>query len=253
MRHIRYSLAGLMGFVFLVALTCGALLYPSQRWVELIFTLSVGVMLFSIMRALFGSGGARRFWGGMAIFGWGYLILTFGPWFEDHVRPHLLTNAAIEFQYRNVQRLGRASADQVAEKKLKESVVTLEFVDTPLSEVVQFLRDYVFLNVVLDRAELAAAGISTDHPVTIDVQQVPFESALRVLLKQVGLAYSIQDGMVIITRPQSAGPSSALLYLQRIGHSLFAMLLGFFGGMLARAAGNREFPRASPVQAGDSG
>jgi hypothetical protein len=45
----------------------------------------------AILGVIYGRGPRRAFWLGFAIFGWGYLILGFGPWFHLEIQPHLLT------------------------------------------------------------------------------------------------------------------------------------------------------------------
>src|SRR5262245_38666335 len=47
--------------------------------------------------------------------------------------------------------------------------VTLEFVETPLGDVIAFLKDYTGVNIVLDRAALDEVGVSSDTPISIHV------------------------------------------------------------------------------------
>jgi len=75
----RVSIAGLMGFVVPVAVGFAALKNPSEIWASAIFTLIVGLLCVAILLAAARTGRKRLSWLAFSIFGWAYLIFTFGP------------------------------------------------------------------------------------------------------------------------------------------------------------------------------
>ncbi len=89
---LRYSLGGLLVAVLAVSVGCAALVNPSPLWSQIVFTGTVVILLAATVGATVG--GPRPVAAGLAIFGWGYLLLTSGPWAAS-VRPHLLTEAAL--------------------------------------------------------------------------------------------------------------------------------------------------------------
>jgi hypothetical protein len=84
--------------------------------------------------------------------------------------------------------------------------VTLEFVETPLSDVIDFLRDYTGVNVLIpfhgsDVDARTAIGFS-DQPVTVHVQSVPLRLALDCLLMPSGLDWDAIDELLLIGKPE---------------------------------------------------
>lgn len=75
----------------------------------------------------------------------------------------------------------------------------LDFTETPLESVVAFLRDEYELPIHLDERALEEAGLTQDEPVTIQVTGIPLNSAIRLMLKPLRLAYVIRDGYLLIT------------------------------------------------------
>ena len=53
--------------------------------------------------------------------------------------------------------------------------------------------------IYVDPVALKEAEKTLDAPVGIDLEDVPLKFSLRLMLKQVGLAYCIRDGVIIIS------------------------------------------------------
>jgi hypothetical protein len=79
----------------------------------------------------------------------------------------------------------------------------LEFVDAPLQDVVDYLKDIYQVEIQVDRRILEDIGISSDRLVTINVQGITLKSALRLMLRnmQPELAFMIRDEVLLITEP----------------------------------------------------
>lgn len=84
------------------------------------------------------------------------------------------------------------------EKSLNREV-SLHFENAPLREVIKHLVAIAGVNVVLDDLGLEDAGITTDTPVTINVDGIRLKSALNLLLDPLRLGYTIKDEVLKIT------------------------------------------------------
>lgn len=85
-----------------------------------------------------------------------------------------------------------------------EKSVTLEFVETPLKDVLAFLSQLAGQQITLDAKSLDNVGVGADAPVTLKLKDLPLRSALRVLLRQLGLSAVPRDGALIITSQEEA-------------------------------------------------
>lgn len=82
--------------------------------------------------------------------------------------------------------------------------VGLDFPETPLEEVIDFLRDEYNVPIQLDAAALDELGISPDDPVNVNLNNVSLRSALRIMLKPLDLTYIIEDEVLLITTEEYA-------------------------------------------------
>ena len=80
----------------------------------------------------------------------------------------------------------------------------VDFVRTPLSDVLSFLATTRGIDLVLDRRELQNAGIATNFPVTLSTDQMNLEKVLDAVLGASGLAYYTLDGVVVVTSKKRA-------------------------------------------------
>lgn len=81
----------------------------------------------------------------------------------------------------------------------------LDFVDTPLSEVVNYLKDRHQIEIQLDQRALQDVGVDTNTPITKSLRGISLRSALRLLLRELDLTYVIKDEVLLITTPEQAG------------------------------------------------
>ena len=95
------------------------------------------------------------------------------------------------------------------EKRIAQALqqpTQIEFVETPLKDVFDYLQDLRRIKILLDGKALERAGIAVDTPVTVtmNLKGVSLQSALRLLLGQQDLDYVIRDEVVLITTPAEA-------------------------------------------------
>ena len=79
MGRIRVSMSGLMVAVLVAALGLAALRTPTALLASVIFTMTVALMATATLAAFAGGRAARRSWARLAVFGWAYLGIAFGP------------------------------------------------------------------------------------------------------------------------------------------------------------------------------
>lgn len=88
--------------------------------------------------------------------------------------------------------------------KALESPTELEFIETPLQDVLDFIRDYHQIEVQLDQKALDDVGIGSDSPITRSLKGISLRSALRLLLRELDLTYTIEDEVLLVTTPEEA-------------------------------------------------
>ena len=89
-------------------------------------------------------------------------------------------------------------------RKALDSPTELEFIETPLSDVIEYLKDLHKIEIQLDAKELHDVGVSSDVPVTLTLKGVPLRTALWVLLHNRKLTYVIDNEVLLITRQERA-------------------------------------------------
>lgn len=85
-----------------------------------------------------------------------------------------------------------------------EDDTRLEFIETPLSQVMQFLEDQHDIAIKLDTRALDDAGIGADAPITANLKGVSLHAGLQVLLGQLDLTYSMENEVLTITTLEAA-------------------------------------------------
>lgn len=97
-------------------------------------------------------------------------------------------------------------ANAVIRKKLSNDLTSagLDFQDTALQEIVEYLRDEFKLLIQIDEQGLDDLGLASDEPVTVNLRNIKLGAALRFMLKPLELTTVIQDGMLIITSEDEA-------------------------------------------------
>ncbi len=94
------------------------------------------------------------------------------------------------------------------ESKLDEKI-SFNIYEQPLSGAVGFLQSYTGLNIILDPKALGERGLTSASPVTLSIKQVKVRTALKLLLKPLGLTYKIEDEVILITGHEAAGAGAA--------------------------------------------
>jgi hypothetical protein len=206
--RLQFSLASLLIGVFAVAFACAAMRSASDLWASAAFTACVFVLLFSILAVLFLRDSTRAFWTGFCLFGVAYLLLVFGPWFSGNVKDHLITSKLLGYTHKKLATVPSDNAGMgVAVGDLDEDGWVDLYVanDTQPNNLYRNVGNGKFVDV----SESLAFG----------TQQADFDA----------------DGdLDLYVSNFGATSRRSWRNFERIGHSLFALLFGLVGGVLAR-------------------
>lgn len=95
----RYSIAALMLVILVSAVAIAALKQASDTWAGILLILTLLLLGTAVFGATYRRERRRAFWLGFAVFGWGYLTLSAGPWFSDQVAPKLPTTLLLNYAH----------------------------------------------------------------------------------------------------------------------------------------------------------
>jgi hypothetical protein len=75
------------------------------------------------------------------------------------------------------------------------------FADTPLDDVIGFIRDYHNIAILIDLVDLQNVGMDPEAPINLELNGISLRSGLKHLLEPLNLGYAIErEVMVIKTR-----------------------------------------------------
>jgi hypothetical protein len=103
------------------------------------------------------------------------------------------------------QIIDREAQDRAIRAAL-EKPLALSFQKAPLEDVLKFIKSSTKgdglpngLPIYIDPVGLQEAGKTMTSPVTVESGKAPLKDSLRTLLKALGLAYQVRDGLLTIT------------------------------------------------------
>lgn len=83
----------------------------------------------------------------------------------------------------------------------------INFAETPLTDAVDFLRDFHQITIIIDERALQDEGVDPSTPVTIQLRGVTLRSALRLILKPLGAVAVVENEVLKITTETAAWSS----------------------------------------------
>jgi hypothetical protein len=136
MRLPRFTIAGLMGLVVVVAVGVAALRFASELWAGILLMLTLGTLGAAVLALHERTGAKRAWWRGFALFGWGYLVLAMGPWVAEAIAPKLPTTTGLDALYARMHpdAEDRMNLD-VKNKRLYRRTIALAALSDPTSVV----------------------------------------------------------------------------------------------------------------------
>ena len=88
------------------------------------------------------------------------------------------------------------------ENKIDEQLHALshvDFVETPLSEVIDYLKDLHGIEIQLDTNALKGLGVAADTPISKNLKGISLKSVLKLILEPLQLTYTIKNEVLLIT------------------------------------------------------
>ncbi|MGA2257887.1 MAG: hypothetical protein ABSG53_24755 [Thermoguttaceae bacterium] len=96
----------------------------------------------------------------------------------------------------------RAEPAEARINDVLDAQTQIEFVETPLKDVVDYLKDLHHIEILIDSAALKEAGVDESTQITQNLKGISLRSALRLLLAQISkgeVTYAIHDEVLLIT------------------------------------------------------
>jgi RNA polymerase sigma factor (sigma-70 family) len=93
-------------------------------------------------------------------------------------------------------------------KKLEEPISMSFTNETPLEDVLKYIKaatttqTYTGIPIYVDPKGLKEAEATLQSPIALDLDGVPLKTTLRLMLKQIGLAFCVRDGVLMISSVQ---------------------------------------------------
>ena len=240
-----------------LGLVLASLRFPSEAAAAAVLLVTQATLAFAILAVVYRAGEGRAFWLGFALFGWGYMALTWESWLGQSAdRPEMLTSIALDHlgawfhRTRARRRLCGRSADRPAAprrtvsswpssrsrsrcrlpRKRPSKTCSSTSSRRPPAPPTRGIPIYV------DPVGLQEADKTMTSPVThMDLDGVPLRVTLGLLLKQLDLEYVVRDGMLKIGK---ASTVSSAAPFRRMGHCYWALLAAFCGGCAGRTLHN---------------
>ena len=106
-------------------------------------------------------------------------------------------------------------AQSAAEAKIRQALqatTELEFVETPLQDVIDYLAARHGIGIQIDRRALKDAGSAAITPITLKTHNGQLRDALWLILEPLNLDYVVKDEMLLITTRQKAEELVAKLF-----------------------------------------
>ncbi len=100
--------------------------------------------------------------------------------------------------------VGESRASENKIRATLDQETSLEFIETPLQDVVDYLKDRHNIEIQVDHRALESLGLGSDTPITRNLKGITLGSALRLMLSDLGLTYVIADEVLMITSPEEA-------------------------------------------------
>jgi hypothetical protein len=217
-------------------------------WAGTTFLSTCGLLGMTVLAAVGGQGRRRSMWLGAALFGVGYMTLTFGGSPDSATWPMAPTNHwlnALRRWFPPVASGYPSSSDTVvaANARIHEALearVPMRFpIETPLEDVLKYIQvatagpDRKGIPMYVDPIGLQEAEKTVNSTVLVNLEGVPLQTSLRLCLEQLDLSYAIRDGLLLITskdRRRTAVYQDPFLI---VGQCLFALLAAAFGALVA--------------------
>ncbi|MCP4592593.1 MAG: hypothetical protein GY842_17815 [bacterium] len=95
-------------------------------------------------------------------------------------------------------------ADPAVQARLARTVVSVDFEDVSLSKILGQLRAEHGLNIYVNERALESLGVDFSTPITLQLEQVPLETVLDLLLRDASEEYALGELHLVFAGPDLA-------------------------------------------------
>ncbi len=252
----RAAAIGLALFVPLSAMILVSPLSDPALWTSALYLSTWALLGITVLGFACGRGKRRMIWFGAALFGLGYMVLNrSGDGFEEFSYVHLVADEFLEAVRPRLPEIVRGfpakSAAMAGEnariREILERKIPMRFrEETSLETVLDHIRtstkaaDGRELPIYVDPQGLQDADKTMQSVVQIDLEASPLDTTLRLALGQLGLFFSVINGMVYITSSSSPYEPAQIDYYLLAGHCFLALLSAGLGAFLVPLISHRE-------------
>jgi Flp pilus assembly secretin CpaC/tetratricopeptide (TPR) repeat protein len=101
-------------------------------------------------------------------------------------------------------RMNRDRGDELPNSSKLSTTISVDFRNRPLDEVVGEVRTLSGgLNIILEQTALQYAGIDSNMPVTLTLNNVSVKTVLNAVLNQAQLTYYVKEGIIYVTTKEA--------------------------------------------------
>jgi hypothetical protein len=98
----------------------------------------------------------------------------------------------------------KTGSAELAIHKSLASPIAVDFVDTDLRSIMEWIAVHHRINIVVDEGRLRKSGIELDSPINLTVSQVSLAGVLDLILVPLGADYIVEDEVLMITSRSAA-------------------------------------------------
>lgn len=228
MRTLQFSLLGLLGVVSFVAVGCAALANPNEWWTALVTNSMLVALAAAALAAFWGHSAGRAFWGGFALVACGYLLMG-GEFFAF---PLATPNGPGYYPTTDASPLVTTRLlELLAENVLPEAVAARR---NPYAVYGGYGANPA--GYVAPAAAAVPVEMPADEPPLPDGDQpqMPDEGDLASAYMPGSTGAAPVGAFAAYPTAQPATDWNQLSRFMSIGHTLWAVVFGLAGGLLAR-------------------
>ncbi len=258
-RFVRPGGVGFAGLALIALLFAARSRSTPGLWAGGTFLVTCGLLGLAALGAVLDRSRRGDIWLGATLFGCGYLIValsrTPAPYSEPYVPTDQFLIAIKSWLPRSAQGFfvssdGVAAANARILRALDQPVPMHFAAETSLDDVLKHIAESTTrpdgkpFPIYIDPIGLSEAEKSMQSTVSLDLEGVPLRTTLYLCLRQLDLAYTIHDGVLMITSMSSlSNPSFPLRFGDPFligGHCLLALFAAALGGALAPLVSGRR-------------
>jgi hypothetical protein len=112
-----------------------------------------------------------------------------------------------------IRRSTPAGDHRPGEQRLRTALerdIALNFVETPLSDALEYIASEAGIQVVLSAKRLEEAGVNPDTPVTLDTPPAPLANQLRLMLVPLELSFVTRHEVLLVTTESEASSQARM-------------------------------------------